>query len=115
MSESWQDAVGIQSASAHEFLKTHRIAGRRSEHKVRKLIRQMRRDGWTGGPIVVIEYAGSKYILDGHHRCWAARQAQILVHYRTIDVAELPEFRYDSVDRVVIAHAEAGQNRIRLR
>lgn len=68
--------------------------------------------GWGGPPIAVVEHAGEKYILDGHHRVYAARKAGILVHYR---IAELSEFGYNSIDEVVISHAESGVNRIRLR
>ena len=84
------------------------------EPLVRAHSQSMRAEGWIG-PIVVLEHAGEKYILDGHHRCWAARHAIIDVKHRTIDPGDVDRFGYSTVQEVVIAHAEAGPNRIRLR
>jgi hypothetical protein len=69
--------------------------------------------GWVGAPIAAIEHQGEKYILDGHHRCYAARRANIDVHYRLFRLEDLKGFGYDSIDHVVIAHAKAGPNKIR--
>jgi len=80
------------------------------------LIKSMKAHGWVGRPITAIEHNDDKYIIDGHHRTYAARKAFILVEYRIIDVEELrKEFQYDSVEQVIRAHAQAGHNRIRLR
>jgi hypothetical protein len=100
-------------APAHEFLRTHAIGGRRSSRKVRELFDSMEYVGWDGAPIAVVEHQGEKYILDGHHRCYAARRANISVRYRLIRLEDLKVFGYDSIDQVLIAHAEVGSNKIR--
>jgi ParB-like chromosome segregation protein Spo0J len=75
----------------------------------------MTRKGWSGPPVIVVEYAGDKYVLDGHHRIYAARKAGISVQYRCVNAEQLKDFGFDSVEQVVIAHAEGGYNRIRFR
>ncbi len=74
----------------------------------------MKEKGWAGYPVIAIEHGGKKYLLDGHHRAYAARKASILVQYVLIQADSLPKFGYESIDQVVYAHAEAGPNRIRL-
>jgi ParB-like chromosome segregation protein Spo0J len=103
------------AAPAHQFLRTESLCGRASESKVRDLIASMRRDGWIGKPIDVIVINSEMYILNGHHRVYAARVVGILVHFRVIAPANLINYAYDSTDQVIDAHAEAGPNRIRVR
>jgi hypothetical protein len=55
-------------APAHEFLKTHAIAGKTSARVVKMIVASMLRDGWRGAPIAVVVHGNDKYILDGHHR-----------------------------------------------
>lgn len=76
----------------------------------------MKSDGWVGPPVTAIEYDGEKYLIDGHHRTYAARKSSIPVKYRIISIEELKkDFQYDSIEQVIRAHAEASNNRIRLR
>jgi hypothetical protein len=102
----------IFEAPAHSFLKTEAISGRASSRKVVEILASMKTDGWKGPPIQVFEHGGERYILNGHHRTYAARLARIPVRYR---VANLPAFGYNSPMEVVTAHAESGHNRISLR
>ncbi|HEX4793255.1 MAG TPA: ParB N-terminal domain-containing protein [Humisphaera sp.] len=102
----------ISQAPAHDFRKTESIAGRRDARIVQTIYNSMIEVGWKGPPIAVVEHAGEKYILNGHHRTYAARKAGINVPYR---IAELSEFGYNSIEEVLIAHAESGVNRIRFR
>ncbi len=62
-----------------------------------------------GGPIDVVEINSEKYIINGHHRVFAARMAKIAVPYRIIPSDPA------TTDWVIIANAEAGTHRIRLR
>jgi ParB-like chromosome segregation protein Spo0J len=106
----------LREAPAYEFLKTHAISGRPSSRKVMQLIKSMKQRGWVGPPVTAIEQKGSKYLVDGHHRVFAARKASIAVQYRLISIEELKEdFQYDSIEQVILAHAEARNNRVRLR
>jgi ParB-like chromosome segregation protein Spo0J len=105
----------INQAPAHDFRKTESIAGKRDSRIVQTIYDSIVEVGWKGPPIAVIEYAGEKYILDGHHRTYAARKAGIAVHYRVAELSELSAFGYNLIEEVLIAHAESGVNRIRLR
>jgi ParB-like chromosome segregation protein Spo0J len=71
-------------APAHEFLKTHAIAGKTSARVVKMIVASMLRDGWRGAPIAVVVHGNDKYILDGHHRAFAARRADLPVRYRVV-------------------------------
>src|ERR1051326_6956444 len=102
-------------ADASQFLRTHAITGRSSSRIVSALIDSMSRIGWSGPPIAVIEYGSDRYILDGHHRVFAARHAQVLVRYRVVRIDALSRFGYHSLEQVIQAHAEAGPNQIRFR
>lgn len=101
-------------APAHSFLRTHSISGRPSSRNVQQLIDSMKAYGWLGPPIAVAEIGGERYILNGHHRTFAARMTGIAVRFRVVEVADLAHFGYRSVEQVIEAHAEAGPNRIRL-
>jgi hypothetical protein len=102
-------------APAHEFLKTHAIAGKTSARVVKMIVASMLRDGWRGAAITVAVHGSDKYILDGHHRVFAARRANVPVRYRVVSETELERFGYESIEQVIQAHAEAGFNRIHLR
>jgi hypothetical protein len=74
----------------------------------------MRSRGWAGPPIETVEINSRKYIINGHHRVFAAREVHIAVRYRIIGIQELRSYQYASLDEVIIANVEAGFNRIRL-
>jgi ParB-like chromosome segregation protein Spo0J len=73
----------------------------------------MRTGGWQGDPIKVVEHNGKRYIIDGHHRVEAARRAGIDVQYKIASPSEMAKYRYNSIDDVIRAAAEAGPNRLR--
>ena len=110
-----QENQGFGFCAAHDLRKTHSIRGKSDSRRVQAILAQMTQIGWDGPPIAVTEYGGEKYILDGHHRTFAARKAEVLVHYRIVSLEELTEYGYNSIEEVVRAHAESGFNRIRLR
>jgi ParB-like chromosome segregation protein Spo0J len=100
---------------AHEFLKTEALVGRASVRKIDMLVASMASKGWIGDPIFVVEINFEKYVIDGHHRVFAARILKLPVRYSVISNEILISYAYSSTDSVVNAHAEAGPNRIRLR
>jgi hypothetical protein len=87
--------------------------GRESSRLVQQYAESMRKGGWQGDPIEVVEHKGKRYILDGHHRVEAARRAGIDVQYEIVGPSEMAKYRYKSIDDIIRAAAEAGPNRLR--
>ena len=87
----------------------HRLENRslQSPAKIKNLAADMKANGWQGDPISVFEHGGEKYILDGHHRVAAARQAGIDVPFRSIPESELSSFGYKNLEAVLNAASEA--------
>ena len=107
-------AVGSRgSASASSFSRTESLKGGASSRKVDDLIEKMRRDGWKGDPIKIVEHNGQKYIIDGHHRVEAARRVGIEVQYEIASPSDLARSGYQTLDDVLHAASEAGPNRLR--
>ncbi len=113
MAEGTHDSefAEVSEAPAHEFLKTEALKGRKSTQVILQLKVSMEKAGWQGPPIDVVLIDSGKYILNGHHRTYAALVTGTPVRYR---IVQLPALSYASSDEVVAAHAEAGPNRIRL-
>ncbi|HWE93873.1 MAG TPA: ParB/RepB/Spo0J family partition protein [Tepidisphaeraceae bacterium] len=107
-----QSNSSLNEAPASSFLKTHGIWGKTDSKRVHALRLSMLENGWAGEPIVVIEYNHERYIIDGHHRTYAARLADIMVKYRAIEAGELSKFGFRSIEEVVTAHVESRPNRI---
>ena len=106
---------GIEfDAPAYDFLKTEQLKGKASTRTVASLIQSMKEFGWVGGPIDAIEIDAQKYIINGHHRVFAARIANIAVRYRIITIDQLKQYRYANTDQVLNANSEAAPHRIRL-
>ncbi|MBK6693907.1 MAG: ParB N-terminal domain-containing protein [Myxococcales bacterium] len=101
-------AGGGGKASPFSFHRLHGLSGGASSRNVAKIERSMNASGWNGPPIKVFEHNGTKYVLDGHHRLAAARQARLPeVPYESIPVSELGSFGYASADDVLMAASEA--------
>ena len=67
----------------------------------------MKANGWKGDPISVFEHGGEKYILDGHHRVAAARQAGIDIPFRSIPESDLSSLGYKNLEAILNAASEA--------
>ena len=93
-------------APAHAF---HRLEHRSLQRQgdISSLAADMKANGWKGDPIAVFEHGVEKFILDGHHRVAAARQAGINAPYRKISECDLPKFNYKDIDDVLRAASEA--------
>ena len=65
----------------------------------------MRTNGWQGDPIEVFHINGEDYVINGHHRVEAARQAGVDVQYRHIPEAELQQYGYSGPEDVIWAWA----------
>ncbi|MEO8597282.1 MAG: RHS repeat-associated core domain-containing protein [Candidatus Solibacter sp.] len=63
----------------YELQRTHSISGKASSRKVSDLAKSMSEVGWQGESIVVIEYEGKLYVIDGHHRLSGAKRAGLEV------------------------------------
>jgi len=101
------------SAPAHSFVRTESLSGNASSRRVHKFAESMRKGGWQGDPIKVVEHNGKRYIIDGHHRVEAARRAGIDVQYKIASPSEMAERGYKSIDDVIRAATEASPNRLR--
>jgi ParB-like nuclease domain len=73
-----------------------------------RLASNMRASGWKGPPVKVFEQGGVKYVLDGHHRLAAAREAGLTsVPYETVGESELRSYGYQSLAELLSAADEA--------
>ena len=75
---------------------------------VNRLASTFKNEGFNKGPISIVKYGGESYVVDGHHRLAAARQAGI-TEVPTIELteSELRElYGYDSILDVVKAHCD---------
>ncbi len=105
------DLVG--SAKPWDLQRTETLVGRGSQAKVDDIAASMRENGWVGDPIEVFQANGQNYIVNGHHRVAAARQAGIDVQYRVISQTELLTYYPGGVNQLVSAASEARQGRVR--
>lgn len=100
------------------FERTESLSGDASEAVVELLATRMLVRGWNGPPIIVFEYNGFRYVLDGHHRVAAAKRAaragaDIRVPYELVSEAEVAVFGFRDADHVVQAICEAGPDRLK--
>ena len=105
------DLVG--SAKPWDLQRTETLVGRGSQAKVDDIAASMRENGWVGDPIEVFQANGQNYIVNGHHRVAAARQAGIDVQYRVISQTELLTYYPGGVNQLVSAASEARPGRVR--
>lgn len=64
----------IISESPHKLVKTHKITMSRKEYA--NFLESVRKNGITE-PIKYVEFKGTKYVVDGHHRLQAAKDLNI--------------------------------------
>lgn len=65
------------------------------KNKLKKFVEKIRREG-IRDPIKYVEYQGKKYVVDGHHRLYAARQLKL--NDVPFEEVKLPFKGYKSVD-----------------
>ena len=100
------------TASPHDLLRTESLEGPYSRQRVAEISASMRENGWVGNGIDVFEMNSQKYVLNGHHRVAAAKQAGIDVKYRLVPESELGNHDYRDASEVVSAAVEVGPDRI---
>lgn len=105
------DVVG--SVKPWDLQRTETLVGRGSQAKVDDIAASMRENGWVGDPIEVFQANGQNYIVNGHHRVAAARQAGVDVQYRVISQTELLTYYPGGVNQLVSAASEARPGRVR--
>lgn len=64
----------INNTSPYKLTKTHKLT--LSKKKFSKLLKEIKKNGITE-PIKYVEYKGTKYVVDGHHRLEAAKQLKL--------------------------------------
>ena len=102
----------VRGVDPRTLNRSHEISGRSSSNRVNDIADDMRRSGYSGPPIDVVEHGGQFYIIDGHHRAAAARRTGIAVDIRIVrDVASHPS-NYRSVNEVVYDAQLIGPDRI---
>jgi hypothetical protein len=100
--------IGPRGASPFDFHRTHGLSGKASARKVQGIAQSMRAGGYNGPPVKAFEHNGVKYVLDGHHRLAAARQAGLNeVPYESVSASQLGRYGYRSVDELLAAANEA--------
>ncbi len=62
---------GIEKISPSKLTQTHKLTLSKKQYK--KLLESIRKNGIVE-PIKYVEYKGTKYVVDGHHRLRAAKQ-----------------------------------------
>jgi ParB-like chromosome segregation protein Spo0J len=71
-------------------------------------------NGWQGPPVQVVEVNGKRYVVDGHHRLAAAKQAGIKVNYEVGDPSTvIGQGQWSSVDDIVRDANSVGPDKIR--
>ena len=78
----------------------------RKSRYVDRLRSNMEENGWSGPPVELFEHDGSLYIINGHHRARAARQAGLPMPYKVLTEAELLEYGWNSPEDLFAAHAD---------
>jgi hypothetical protein len=104
--------VKPRATSASALTRTEALRGAASRANVTKLAESMRTGGWQGAPIKVFEHKGVKYVIDGHHRVAAARQAGIDVVYESVGMDTLRSYGYGSADELIWSALEVGPNKL---
>ncbi len=97
---------------ANTLLRTHSLEGKRSIQRVEEIASDMRLNGYNGPAIDVVEANGNKYIVDGHHRAAAARQAGIPVKINIVDDIFNHPSSYQSIDEVIQSAETVGFDRL---
>ncbi|MBO0884304.1 MAG: ParB N-terminal domain-containing protein, partial [Mycobacterium sp.] len=100
------------TASPHSLNRTESLSGNRSAAKVAEITDSMRENGWQGDPIETYKVGNQRYVINGHHRVAAAKQAGIDVKYRDISLEELQAYGYSTPDDVITAWAENPPDRL---
>ena len=67
-------AKGVKSISPSKISQTHKLT--LSKKQYGNLVESIRKNGITE-PIKYVEYKGTKYVVDGHHRLQAAKQLKL--------------------------------------
>ncbi len=67
-------AKGIKTISPSKLTQTHKLTLSKKQYS--NLVESIRKNGITE-PIKYVEYKGTKYVVDGHHRLRAAKQLKL--------------------------------------
>lgn len=73
----------------------------------------MRKDGFVGEGIDVVEHNGQKFIIDGHHRAAAARRTGTGVKINVIDDIAGHNSSFNNIDDVLDSAKNVGFDRLR--
>ncbi|SEN53054.1 RHS repeat-associated core domain-containing protein, partial [Pseudomonas sp. ok272] len=96
--------------------RTHAISGKSSTKNVENIAADMQKNGFdVKSPIDVVESGGGFYILDGHHRTLAARQALSRVSIRVIVDIKVHKGSLNTVDEVLESASNVGLDRLERR
>jgi hypothetical protein len=103
----------VSQLSPYALNRSHNICGRASSRNVAGIAESMRANGWQGGAIQAVEHNGRLYVIDGHHRLYAAK----LVGLQVVPV-EVTPFRprigsWQSLDELLHDASVVAPDRIR--
>jgi len=104
-----------KGVDANTLQRTHSISGKRSSKLVDNISASMRKDGFVGDPIDVVQHKGQQFILDGHHRAAAARRTGTKVDVNVISDVAGHKSNFNSVKDVVKSAGSVGTDSIKPR
>lgn len=104
----------IEGVDASTLARSHSIEGGASSRTVDGISASMRKDGYVGNPIDVIEHGGGMIIVDGHHRAAAARRTGTPVNVRVLPHDAIPAHpsAWSSAEEIIRSSQTVGPNRL---
>lgn len=73
----------------------------------------MRKDGFVGEPIDVVQHNGKNFIIDGHHRAAAARRTGAQVDINVVDDIAGHRSNFNNLGDVLKSAETVGPDRLR--
>ena len=105
----------IREASPFDLYRTEQLSGNPSTRKIKSLISSMQQNGWQGDPIEVRTIGNNTYVINGHHRVFAAKRAGINVQARELSLDEVKAYGYSGDEEVAMTSAGVPPDKIRYR
>lgn len=107
--------VATKGIDANTLQRTHSLSGKRSAKNVDGIADSMRKDGFVGDSIDVVEHNGQRFIIDGHHRAAAARRTGTPVNVNVVNDIKGHRSNFNSIDDVLDSAGSVGPDSLKPR